>query len=148
MSPGPRCILAAGLLALGCQAQPQTAPEATPIATIAFTEGPAADTAGNVYFTDLTSRRIFVLSSNGRLSAFRENSNGANGLVFDERGRLIACETGDATRGLPPRVTRKEAGSSTRSATLSTSPPTWRRSRRMSALRRASSSWIANGLVR
>jgi len=111
MSPGPRCILAAGLLALGCQAQPQTAPEATPIATIAFTEGPAADTAGNVYFTDLTSRRIFKLSSTGRLSTFRENSNGANGLAFDERGRLIACEGGDPGRGVPPRVTRTDLGS-------------------------------------
>ncbi|MCC7174335.1 MAG: SMP-30/gluconolactonase/LRE family protein [Bryobacterales bacterium] len=85
--------------------------EAVPAAAIAFTEGPAADAAGNVYFTDLTSRRIFLLPVKGRLSTFRENSNGANGLVFDERGRLIACETGDAARGVPPRVTRTDLAS-------------------------------------
>ena len=77
-----------------CLAQP----EVTPAATIAFTEGPAADRAGKVYFTDLTSRRIFLLPSKGRLSTFRENSNGANGLVFDQQGRLIACEASRVTR--------------------------------------------------
>ena len=30
--------------------------------------------------------------------AFRENSNGANGLTFDHQGRLLACEQGRVTR--------------------------------------------------
>ena len=93
-----RSILVTALLAPGCLAQAQPAPAVTPAATIAFAEGPAADTAGNVYFSDLTGRRIFMLSSGGRLSIFREHSNGANGLVFDASGRLIACETGDLAR--------------------------------------------------
>ena len=36
------------------------------------------------------------------LSTFRENSNGANGLIFDSSWRLLACE---ASRD-KPRVTR------------------------------------------
>lgn len=91
-----RFTLALALTVLVCRAQT----EVVPAATIAFTEGPAADAAGNIYFTDISavSRRILVLSPSGRLSTFRENSNGANGLVFDQRGRLIACETGRVTR--------------------------------------------------
>ena len=100
------CI--AVLLASACAAQPQLAPVATPAATIAFTEGPAVDAGGNVYFTDLTSRRIFKLPPKGPLSIFRENSNGANGLAIDQRGRLIACEGGDPKAGIPPRLTRTD----------------------------------------
>ncbi len=52
------------------------------VATIvAFTEGPTVDRDGNVYFTETMSHRIMKLASNGVLSTYRENSNGANGLV-------------------------------------------------------------------
>jgi gluconolactonase len=96
----------AALVAWICPAQPRPALEVTPAATVAFTEGPAADAAGNVYFTETLGSRILRLSTTGRLSTFRENSNGANGLVFDDHGRLIACEAGDPKGGGPPRVTR------------------------------------------
>jgi gluconolactonase len=111
MRAATRSALALALAVFACLAQPEAAPVPAVAVTIAFTEGPAADAAGNVYFTDLSSRRIYVLPGNGRLSIFRENSNGANGLVFDQRGRLIACEAGDPTRGLPARVTRTDVGS-------------------------------------
>lgn len=99
------------LAIIGCFAQPAPAPEAAPSATIAFAEGPAVDAAGNVYFTDILSRRIFRLARPGGISTFRANSNGANGLAFDERGRLLACEAGDTTTGVPPRVTRTDLAS-------------------------------------
>lgn len=73
--------------------------------SIAFTEGPTVDAEGNVYFTDTVSQRIMKLASDGKLSVFREKSNGANGLLIDPQGRLIACE-GD--RGGTPRVTRTD----------------------------------------
>lgn len=60
----------------------------------AFTEGPVADAQGNLYFTDLGNSRIHHLSLNGELSLVRENTNRANGLAFDEEGRLLACEGG------------------------------------------------------
>jgi len=60
-----------------------------------FTEGPAADAAGNVYFTDIPNNRILKWSvQEGNLSTFRENSGGANGLYFDKNGNLLACEGG------------------------------------------------------
>lgn len=59
-----------------------------------FTEGPAADAQGNIYFSDIPNNRIHKWSLDGKLSTFRENSGGANGLYFDEEGHLLACEGG------------------------------------------------------
>lgn len=60
-----------------------------------FTEGPAVDARGNVYFSDIPNNRIHIWSIDGKLSVFRENSGGANGLFFDKQGHLIACEGGN-----------------------------------------------------
>ena len=59
-----------------------------------FTEGPAADARGNVFFTDIPNNRIHKWSLESKLSTFRENSGGANGLYFDRDGNLLACEGG------------------------------------------------------
>jgi gluconolactonase len=67
------------------------------------TEGPAVDSAGNVYFCD--GNRIMKQALDGSRSVFREPSNRTNGLVFDVQGRLLAAEMGDKT-GTPPRATR------------------------------------------
>jgi gluconolactonase len=56
-----------------------------------FTEGPIADSQGNIYFTDIPNNRIHKWSD-GKLSTFLENSGGANGLDIDEKGNLYACE--------------------------------------------------------
>jgi gluconolactonase len=56
-----------------------------------FTEGPACDQAGNVYFTDQPTDRILVWSTAGRLATFLQGSGRANGLCFDHQGRLWAC---------------------------------------------------------
>jgi gluconolactonase len=58
----------------------------------AFTEGPAADARGNIYFSDIPNNRILIWSLDGKLSTFRENSGGANGLYFEKDGNLLACE--------------------------------------------------------
>lgn len=56
-----------------------------------FTEGPAADAAGNVFFTDQPNNRIWKYGTDGKLSIFMEPSGRANGLYFDREGYLIAC---------------------------------------------------------
>jgi gluconolactonase len=79
--------------------------EQAEIATfVAFLEGPTADAAGNVYFTETRSHRIMKFGADGTLSVFREHSNAANGLIFDADWRLIACEGNQAN----PRVTRTD----------------------------------------
>lgn len=77
-------------------------------ATIAFTEGPTADGEGNVFFTDQANNRIMKLSSDGKLSTYRQPANYANGLVFDQQWRLVACEAGDTVAAAPPRITRTD----------------------------------------
>jgi gluconolactonase len=59
-----------------------------------FTEGPAADARGNVFFTDIPNSRIHKWSLDGQLSTFLENSDRANGLFFDKTGNLLACAGG------------------------------------------------------
>ncbi|GAB4150058.1 MAG: SMP-30/gluconolactonase/LRE family protein [Planctomycetaceae bacterium] len=60
-----------------------------------FTEGPATDKDGNVYFTDIPNSLILKWSTNGKLTVFRKNSGRANGLFFDKKGNLLACEGGN-----------------------------------------------------
>jgi gluconolactonase len=57
-----------------------------------FTEGPAVDRPGNVYFTDQPNNRIIKWSfSSGEFSTFTENSGRSNGMYFNREGKLIAC---------------------------------------------------------
>lgn len=59
-----------------------------------FTEGPAADADGNVYFSDLRGNKTYKWTVGEGLSTFQEDSRGANGLFFDTDGNLLACESG------------------------------------------------------
>jgi gluconolactonase len=101
------CAVAAPLYAQAPDQEPEIA------TTVAFTEGPTPDRAGNIYFTDIVNQRIMKLGTDGRLSIYREHSNAANGLVIDSQDRLIACEgalferPGVRVQG-KPRVTRTD----------------------------------------
>jgi gluconolactonase len=57
----------------------------------AFTEGPASDAKGNVYFTDQPNDRILKWGTNGKLSTFMQPSGRSNGLAFDAKGNLWTC---------------------------------------------------------
>jgi gluconolactonase len=58
-----------------------------------FTEGPAVDPEGSVYFSDIPNNRIHKADyASGKISVFKENSGGANGLMFGPDGRLYACQ--------------------------------------------------------
>ena len=113
-----RLITAITLLTLaaiiGCKPKPAPAPQDTPppqqvgqktaslIAPLAqvgklagdftFTEGPAADSKGDVYFTDIPNNNILKYSTDGQLSIFKSDSGGANGLYFDPEDNLFICE--------------------------------------------------------
>ena len=56
-----------------------------------FTEGPTADAAGNVFFTDQPNDRILKWSVDGQLTTFLQPAGRANGMCFDRQGQLIAC---------------------------------------------------------
>jgi len=56
-----------------------------------FTEGPASDAEGNVFFTDQPNDRILKWSTDCHLSTFMKPCGRANGLSFDRKGNLWAC---------------------------------------------------------
>lgn len=56
-----------------------------------FTEGPASDKEGNVFFTDQPNDQILKWSVDGGLSTFLKPAGRANGLCFDGAGNLWAC---------------------------------------------------------
>lgn len=56
-----------------------------------FTEGPAVDKNGDVYFTDQPNDRIWKWSTSGKLTLFMENTGRSNGLYFDKKGQLLSC---------------------------------------------------------
>jgi gluconolactonase len=56
-----------------------------------FTEGPACDAKGNVFFTDQPNDRIMEWSVDGKMSTYKQPCGRANGLTFDREGNLWAC---------------------------------------------------------
>lgn len=56
-----------------------------------FTEGPAVDKKGNIYFTDQPNDKIWKFDINGKLSVFLNKTGRSNGLFFDKKGNLISC---------------------------------------------------------
>jgi len=88
-------------IAAGCQAEPAAesiiAPGATPqkIANnFAFTEGPAADSKGNVYFTDQPNDRILRWGIDGKITTFLQPAGRSNGLCLDKHSDIWACADG------------------------------------------------------
>ena len=57
-----------------------------------FTEGPAADKDGSIYFTDQPNDRIVKWdAADGKLSDFMKPCGRSNGLCIDRDGHLLAC---------------------------------------------------------
>ncbi len=56
-----------------------------------FTEGPAVDKDGNIFFTDQPNNQIWKYDINGTLSIFMDSTRRSNGLYFDEKGNIISC---------------------------------------------------------
>jgi gluconolactonase len=57
-----------------------------------FTEGPAVDRRGNVFFTDQPNDRIWRWDAGtGKVTLFLQGTGRANGMYFDDHGNLIAA---------------------------------------------------------
>ena len=92
-------LIAASVLLLG--ATPASAEEVINVSAgvkkvadgCKFTEGPAIDAKGNLFFSDGANDRIMRLSADGKLSVFRKPCGKCNGLLFDHQGRLVMCQS-------------------------------------------------------
>ncbi len=83
----------------GLTQPPQPTPPPNSLLRVAgqyqFTEGPAVDSAGNIFFSDIPAGKIYRWSPDGSVSLFREGLKSPNGLIFAANGLLIACEGGN-----------------------------------------------------
>src|SRR6266571_1321616 len=66
-----------------------------------FTEGPVGAADGSLYFSDIRVSKVFHLDAAGKISAFRENTNGTNGIAFTKDGELLFAEGGG------PRISKR-----------------------------------------
>lgn len=91
-------LVLVAVLAAGLEGAPESAPTHAiqKVATgYRFTEGPAVDAQGVIHFTDIPNERIHRYDpKTKKATVFREDSGRANGLLFDAKGALIACEGG------------------------------------------------------
>ncbi len=60
-----------------------------------FTEGPAADINGDVYFSDIPENKIFKIDAQGKVVLFAENTAKTNGLMIGPDALLYGCRMGD-----------------------------------------------------
>ena len=56
-----------------------------------FTEGPAVDSKGNIFFTDQPDDKIWEYTATGKLVLFMEHAGRANGMHTDHHDNLIVC---------------------------------------------------------
>ena len=57
-----------------------------------FTEGPAADRQGNLYFSDVQGDKLYKVDAKGELSTILDPSHHTNGLMCNAAGNIVACE--------------------------------------------------------
>lgn len=58
-----------------------------------FTEGPAANQSGEIYFSDLEESKVWKIGLDGEVSLFAENTGHTNGLAFAPDGKtLYGCQ--------------------------------------------------------
>src|SRR5262245_46267085 len=57
-----------------------------------FLEGPTFDDQGNLYFSDVQGDKLYRVDKMNQLSVFLEPSNHTNGLMFNGKGKIYACE--------------------------------------------------------
>lgn len=71
----------------------------------AFTEGPAADASGNLYFTDIPNDRIHKRTPDGQLKVFADPCGHCNGLMV-VGDRLLACAMDGQLKQFDPKTAR------------------------------------------
>lgn len=71
-----------------------------------FTEGPALAPDGSIVFSDIGNTIYRFDPKAKKVEVFREKSGRANGLMFNQRGELVACEGANTGGGRRISITR------------------------------------------
>jgi gluconolactonase len=73
-----------------------------------FPEGPAEGPDGCVYFSDIGNRVMKFDPKAGKTTVFRDPGGRTNGLKFDAKGRLVACEGANTGGGRRISITETD----------------------------------------
>ncbi len=73
-----------------------------------FTEGPCLGPDGCIYFSDIGNRIMKFDPESKKTTTFRDPSGRSNGLKFDAKGRLIACEGANTGGNRRISITNKD----------------------------------------
>ena len=57
----------------------------------AFTEGPAVDKDGRIFFTDQPNNKIYIWNEDDEITEFQVDGERSNGLYFTANGDLVSC---------------------------------------------------------
>src|SRR5688572_32178293 len=57
-----------------------------------FTEGPASDGKGNLYFSDVAGNTLYKLNAKNEQSILLSSSGHSNGLMVNAAGNIVACQ--------------------------------------------------------
>lgn len=57
-----------------------------------FTEGPAVNAEGELFFTDIPGSKIWRINLDGKQTLFADDTGGGNGLMFGPDGKLYCCQ--------------------------------------------------------
>ncbi len=64
-----------------------------------FTEGPTADSEGNVYFSDITGGKIYKWSyEDNSITLYKTHNCKPNGLMFTPNEQLVICEMSNSIK--------------------------------------------------
>jgi gluconolactonase len=64
--------------------------------SLPYSDSPAADAEGNIYYSDILNSRIFKLSIDGQVELFARDTGMTQGLTFGTDGYLYGCRPQDA----------------------------------------------------
>ena len=91
-------LLAFLLLCSGCQISKVISEKAMTkvlLENLAFPEGPAIDSKGNIWFVELHGGNVCVLSTNGELKRYPIENGKPNGIAIDDEDNIWFCDSGN-----------------------------------------------------
>ena len=62
---------------------------------LAFPEGPAIDSKGNIWFVELHGGNVCVLSPDGNLKRYAIANGKPNGIAIDDQDNIWFCDSGN-----------------------------------------------------
>lgn len=91
-------VCAVASMLLGCQTEKINSNKVMTkvlLENLAFPEGPAVDSRGNIWFVELLGGNVCVLSIDGNLKRYPIENGKPNGIAIDDKDNIWFCDSGN-----------------------------------------------------